>query len=468
MAVPTIPEYITVHLGSPSSSAQNVTVPFPDYIKNVASSEIYSTWPEEALKANILAEISFALNRVYSEWYPAMGYDFDITNNTAFDQKFINGRNIYENISRIVDELFNDYLRKEGTVNPFFSQYCDGKQVTCDGLSQWGTVPLAEDGLSAPEIIRYYYGDDTEIVVNAPVSENVPSYPGTPLTVGDLSENVRKMQIYLNRISRNYPAIPKITNVVGRFDENTENAVKTFQRIFNLTPDGVIGKATWYRIIYIYDAVTRISELNAEGVGYENLPKQFKGALKEGSRGGEVVTLQYFLNLISPFVDFIKPSATDGIYGTATKNNVVAFQRYKGLPATGEVDERTWNSLYNAYKGVVDYLREEKILEEVKTEPYPNVVLRQGDNGPSVRVFKTYLNYISQFFYDLPPLAESTVFDRRTQNAVTEFQRIFSLPQTGQVNELTWNTIADVYSVVRQGQQRLEGQYPGYELLREP
>ena len=468
MAVPTIPEYITVHLGSPSSSAQNVTVPFPDYIKNVASSEIYSTWPEEALKANLLAEISFALNRVYSEWYPAMGYDFDITNNTAFDQKFINGRNIYENISRIVDELFNDYLRKEGTVNPFFSQYCDGKQVTCDGLSQWGTVPLAEDGLSAPEIIRYYYGDDTEIVVNAPVSENVPSYPGTPLTVGDLSENVRRMQIYLNRISRNYPAIPKITNVVGRFDENTENAVKTFQRIFNLTPDGVIGKATWYRIIYIYDAVTRISELNAEGVGYENLPKQFKGALKEGSRGGEVVTLQYFLNLISPFVDFIKPSATDGIYGTATKNNVVAFQRYKGLPATGEVDERTWNSLYNAYKGVVDYLREEKILEEVKTEPYPNVVLRQGDNGPSVRVFKTYLNYISQFFYDLPPLAESTVFDRRTQNAVTEFQRIFSLPQTGQVNELTWNTIADVYSVVRQGQQRLEGQYPGYELLREP
>ena len=466
MAVPTIPEYITVHLGSPSSDAANVTLPFPDYIKNVASSEIYSTWPEEAIKANILAEISFALNRVYSEWYPAMGYDFDITNNTAFDQKFINGRSIYENISRIVDELFNDYLRKEGTVNPFFSAYCDGKQVTCDGLSQWGTVPLAEEGRSAIDIIRYYYGDDTELVVNAPVSENVPSYPGTPLTVGDLSENVRRMQLYLNRISRNYPAIPKISNVTGRFDENTENSVKTFQKIFRLTPDGVIGKATWYRIIYIYDAVTRISELNAEGVSYENLPKQFKGALREGSRGGEVVTLQYFLNLISPFVDFIKPIATDGIYGRATKNNVLAFQRYKGLPQTGEVDERTWNSLYNAYKGVVDYLSEEAILEEVKTEPYPGVVLRFGDNGPSVRVFKTYLNYISQFFYDLPPLAETTAFDRRTQNAVTEFQRIFSLPQTGQVNETTWNTIADVYSVVRQGQRRLEGQYPGYELLK--
>lgn len=467
MAVPTIPEYITVHLGSPSSDAANITVSFPDYIKNVASSEIYSTWPDEAIRANILSEISFALNRVYSEWYPSMGYNFDITNSTAFDQKFINGRNIYENISRIVDELFNDYLRKEGTVNPLFAQYCDGKEVTCDGLSQWGTVPLAEQGLSSTEIIRYYYGDDTEIVVNAPVSENVPSFPGTVLSVGSLSENVRRMQLYLNRISVNYPAIPKIPVTAGRFDENTENAVKTFQRIFNLTPDGVIGKATWYRIIYIYDAVTRLAELSAEGVGYENLPRQFKGALREDSSGGDVVTLQYFLNLLSPFVDYIRPVATDGVYGAGTRNAVLSFQRYKGLPQTGEVDERTWNSLYSAYKGAVDYLAEEEILERVNTEPFPGVVLRLGDNGQSVRVFKTYLNYISQFFYDIPPLAESTLFDRRAQSAVSEFQRIFSLPQTGQVNERTWNSIAEVYSALRQGQTRLEGQYPGYELFKE-
>lgn len=467
MAVPTIPEYITVHLGAPSSSADNVTVSFPDYIKNVASSEIYSTWPEEAIKANLLAEISFALNRVYSEWYPSMGYNFDITNNTAFDQKFINNRSIYENISRLTDELFNDYLRKEGTVNPLFAQYCDGREVTCDGLSQWGTVPLAEDGLSAEEIIRNYYGDDTEIVVNAPVSENVPSFPGTVLSLGSLGESVRRMQLYLNRISNNYPAIPKIPLSTGRFDENTENAVKAFQKIFRLTPDGVIGKATWYRIIYIYDAVTRLSELSAEGVGYENLPKQFKGALKEGSTGGQVVTLQYFLNLLSPFVDYIKPVAADGVFGSSTRNAVLAFQRSKGLPQTGEVDEKTWNSLYSAYMGAVDYLSEEKILEEVQTEPYPGVVLRTGDNGPSVRVIKTYLNYISRFFYELPPLAESALFDRRTQTAVTEFQRIFALPQNGQIDEKTWNSIAEVYSAVRQGQNRLEGQYPGYELLKE-
>lgn len=467
MAIPVIPEYITVHLGSPSSNAPNITVPFPEYIKNVASSEIYSTWPEEAIRANILAQVSFALNRVFSEWYRAMGYDFDITNNTAYDQKFIEGRNIYENISRIVDDLFNDYLRKEGTINPFFAQYCDGVNVSCEGLSQWGTVPLAQSGLSAPEIIQYFYGDDTEIVVNAPVSENVPSFPGTVLQRGDLSENVRRMQIYLNRISSNYPAIPKIVNVTGRFDENTENAVKTFQKIFNLQQDGIIGKSTWYRIIYIYDAVTRLAELNAEGVGYENLPKQFKGALREGSVGGDVVSLQYFLNLLSPFVDFIAPVSIDGVYGPGTRQAVLAFQRYKGLPQTGEVDETTWNSIYSAYAGVVDYLAMQNILEQVATEPYPGVILRRGDSGPSVRVFKTYLNYLSRFFYDLPPLAESIVFDRRAQDAVTEFQRIFSLPQTGQVNELTWNTLADVYTVVRQGQQRFEGQYPGYELLKE-
>ncbi|MEE1139389.1 MAG: peptidoglycan-binding protein [Acutalibacteraceae bacterium] len=467
MPIPVIPEYITVHLGAPSQNAPNVTVPFPDYIKNVASSEIYSTWPEEAIRANILAEVSFALNRVYSEWYRSMGYDFDITNNTGFDQKFINGRSIYENISRITDELFNDYLRKEGTVNPLFAQYCDGVQVQCQGLSQWGTVPLAQEGQSAAEIVRSYYGNDTEIVVNAPVSENVPSYPGTVLTRGDLNENVRRMQIYLNRISANYPSIPKIPAITGRFDENTENAVKAFQRIFKMTADGIVGKATWYRIIYIYDAVTKLAELSAEGVGYENLPKQFKGALKEGSVGGQVVSLQYFLALLGQFVDFIPTLTVDGIYGAQTVRAVKAFQEYKGLEPTGEVDERTWNSLYSAYAGVVDYLDMQKILESVGTEPYPGVVLRRGDTGPSVRVIKTYLNYLSRFFYELPPLAESAVFDRRTQEAVTEFQRIFSLAQTGQVNEQTWNTVADVYSVVKQGQTRLENQYPGYELLKE-
>ena len=461
--IPTIPTDITVHLGAPGSNAPDVTVPFVDYIKNVASSEIFSTWDEEAIRANILAQVSFALNRIYTEWYPAMGYDYDITNNTFYDQKFINGRNIFENISRITDDLFNDYLRKEGTVNPFFAQYCNGTTVTCDGLSQWGSQALALEGYSDVDIIKYFYGDDTEIVVNAPLAENLPSYPGTPLRLGDLNESVRRMQIYLNRISVNYPAIPKIPVVNGAFDENTENAVKTFQRIFNLTSDGIIGKATWYRIVYIFDAVTRLAELTSEGVGYENLPKQFKGSLREGDTGGPVVTLQYFLSLLGQFVDFLPVIAIDGVYGSGTARAVSAFQQYKGLPVTGEVDETTWESLYSAYKGVVDYL-DTKSQPQISTEPFPGVTLRRGDVGPSVGTFKSYLSYLSKVFFDIPAVAPNNVFDLRTQNAVKEFQRIFSLPQTGQVDQITWNTLADVYRTVRVGQQRLSGQYPGTEL----
>ncbi len=462
--IPVIPTNITVHLGAPGSNAPNVTLPFADYIKNVASSEIFSTWDEAAIRANILSQVSFALNRIYTEWYPAMGYDYDITNNTYYDQKFINGRNIFENISRITDDLFNDYLRKEGTINPFFAQYCNGTTVTCDGLSQWGSQSLALEGYSDVDIIRYYYGDDTEIVVNAPIGENLPSYPGTPLREGDLNESVRRMQIYLNRISNNYPAIPKIPVINGAFDENTENAVKAFQRIFNLDSDGIIGKATWYRIVYLFDAVTRLAELTSEGVGYENLPKQFTGALTEGDTGGPVVTVQYFLSLLGQFVDFLPAVTIDGIYGSGTARAVSAFQQYKELPVTGSVDERTWESLYSAYKGVVDYLQTKNQLSGIATEPFPGVTLRRGDVGPSVGTFKGYLSYIARVFFDIPPVAQNNVFDLRTQNAVREFQRIFSLPQTGQVDETTWNTIADVYRTVRAGQQRLSGQYPGTAL----
>ena len=465
--VPLIPSTITVHLGSPSSDAENVTVPFADYIKNVASSEIYSTWPPAAIRANILAQITFALNRVYTEWYRAMGYDFDITNSTAFDQSYINGRSIYENISETVDEIFNDYVRKKGTVNPYFTSYCDGVEVSCDGLSQWGSVTLAERGYSDTDILKYYYGEDTEMVVNAPVGDNLPSYPDTPLQRGQLNENVRRIQIYLNRISANYPAIPKIPVINGAFDESTEDAVRSFQRIFSLTDDGIVGKATWYRIIYIYDSVARLAELRSEGIGYENIPKQFRGSLGLGAQGGQVVTVQFFLTLISQFVDFVAPVNTDGVYGQNTANQVSAFQRYKGLPATGEVDRATWESLYDAYEGIVNYLEDRQEIKPVSTEPFPGVTLRRGDVGPSVSVFKSYLSYLSKVFFDIPPVNGSNVFDVRTQNAVRVFQRIFSLPQTGNVDERTWNTLADAYSTVREGQQRLTGQYPGRVLSQE-
>ena len=198
---PVIPETITVHLGTPSSSAENVTVSFADYIKNVASSEIYPTWPENAIRANIYAQISYALNRVYTEWYRARGYDFDITNSTAYDQSFVKGRNIFENISEIVDEIFNDYIRRQGFVEPLFATYCDGVEVSCDGLSQWGSVTLAEEGVIPYDILRNYYGDDIDLVFDAPVVNVIESYPGTPLRVGSSGDDVRRIQNQLNRIS---------------------------------------------------------------------------------------------------------------------------------------------------------------------------------------------------------------------------------------------------------------------------
>lgn len=234
--LPRIPETITVHLGLPNVPAENVTVSFPDYIKNVASSEIYPTWPEEAIRANIYAQITYALNRVYNEFYRSQGYDFDITNTTQFDQKFIKGRDIYENISRIVDEIFNDYVVEQGRVDPFFTAYCNGTTTLCEGLSQWGTVDLARQGFTPFRILQYYYGNDIGIVEDAPISANIPSYPGV-LRTGDAGNDVKTIQLQLNRIRENYPAIPVIENPTGVFDLQTEEAVRVFQEIFNLQAD---------------------------------------------------------------------------------------------------------------------------------------------------------------------------------------------------------------------------------------
>ena len=230
--IPFVPQNITVHLGTPTSDAANVTVSFADYVKNVASSEIYPTWEESALRANILAITSFALNRVYTEYYRSRGYDFDITNSTAFDQAFVNGRSIFENISRLVDDLFNDYLRRPEFVEPLAAKFCNGTTVTCEGLSQWGSQNLALEGYNSIEILRSYYGD-VETVVNAPIRGNRSSYPGTPLRVGSTGPNVVVIQASLNRISQNYPAIPKVPVADGIFGSKTEASVKAFQKIFD-------------------------------------------------------------------------------------------------------------------------------------------------------------------------------------------------------------------------------------------
>ena len=348
---PFVPENITVHLGTPSSNASNVTVSFSDYVKNVASSEIYPTWDESALRANILAIVSFALNRVYTEFYRSRGYDFDITNSTAFDQYFVNGRSFFDNISQLVDELFNDYLRRPGFVEPLAAKFCNGTTVTCEGLSQWGSQYLAQQGYNSDQIIRSYYGN-VETVLNAPVQGNMPSYPGTPLRVGSSGPNVVVVQTELNRISQNYPAIPKVPSIDGIFGRRTEAAVRAFQEIFNLEPDGIVGKATWYALVRLYTAVTQLSELRSQGQQFYAINWSPPGGLQPGDTGEKVRLLQYMLSVLSEYIPSIPPVEIDGVYGSATRAAVLAAQRRFRLPETGTVGTQTWDAIYDQFSGI--------------------------------------------------------------------------------------------------------------------
>ena len=353
---PYVPQYITVHLGPPGSDAENVTVSFPEYVKNVASSEIYPTWETAALQANILAIISFALNRVYTEFYPSRGYLFNITSSTAYDQKFIKGRNIFENISQLVDEMFNSYIRRIGFVEPLAAKFCNGTTVTCDGLSQWGSQAMAEQGADYMTILRSYYGDNIELVTNAPVRGIRYSYPGYPIRRGDSGEAVQRIQVMLNRISRDYPAIPKVYPVDGVFGPATEAAVKKFQEIFDLTPDGIVGNSTWYKMVFLYVGVLDLAELISQGQTYYpgGSGQPFPSVLSEGARGDSVRTIQYVLSVVSEFYSNIPRVAIDGIYGPATKNAVIAVQRMAGLTQDGIMGPRTWAALYRLYAGIVD------------------------------------------------------------------------------------------------------------------
>ena len=349
--IPYIPQRITVHLGSPASNAANVTVPFVDYVKNVASSEIYPTWEESALRANILAITSFALNRVYTEFYRSRGYDFDITSSTAIDQAFVNGRSYFDSISRLVDELFNDYLRRPGFVEPLAAKFCNGTTVTCEGLSQWGSQNLAKQGLNSTQILRNYYGN-VETVTNAPIRGITSSYPGTPLRRGSTGPNVVVIQVELNRISQSYPAIPKIPEVDGIFGSRTESSVRAFQEIFDLTPDGIVGPATWYALVRLYTAVTNLSELRSSGQQFYSISWAYPNALQNGDSGEKVRHLQYMLSVLSAYISEIPPLQIDGIFGPATRNSVIAAQRYFGLPQTGVVNEATWDAIYDQFSGI--------------------------------------------------------------------------------------------------------------------
>lgn len=385
--IPFVPQNITVHLAGPNVPAANVTIPFSDYVKNVASSEIYPTWEESALRANILAIVSFALNRVYTEFYRSRGYDFDITSSTAIDQAFVNGRSYFENVSRIVDELFNDYIRRPGFVEPLASKFCNGTTVTCEGLSQWGSQNLAQQGYNSIQILRNYYGN-IEIVNDAPIAGITSSYPGTPLRRGSSGPNVVIIQVALNRIAQNYPAIPKLPNVDGIFGSRTESSVRAFQQIFGLEPDGIVGKATWYALVRIYTAVTQLSELRSQGQQFYSINWSSPNALSQGDRGEKVRLLQYMLAVLSEYIEEIPTVNIDGIFGPATVNAVRSAQGWFNLPITGIIDDTTWDEIYDQYSGI-----ENTTLRNLET--FPREINDQSNNAIRNRYAAT--STMSQF-----------------------------------------------------------------------
>lgn len=463
MPNPRIPEQIVVHLGAPDSDAMNVSISFADYIKNVASSEIYPTWPEQALRANILAQISVALNRVYTEFYRSRGYNFDITNSPAYDQTFVYQRDIFSNISELVDEIFDSYIRREEFIEPLFATFCDGVEVTCNGLEQWGSVELAESGLDYFSILQRYYGNDIVLEEDVPVEDIPSSAPPVTLREGDTGRDVELIQRKLNRISTNYPGIPKIYPADGFFDTSTTDAVRKFQEVFDLEVDGLVGRATWNQIQFIYNAVKKLYTVNSEGLRITDVSTRYTDTLSEGSSGDGVLTVQYYLSYISLFVPSVLEAGFDGSFGPATANAVRSFQRTYGLPETGVVDRATWDRMEQVYFGIVSEIDYEFFGGRIL--PFPGRVLREGIEGNDVRALQEYLNYISATYPEIPRVNVDGVFGPSTAEQVRAFKEIFELPgSTDRVNAPVWNAIASVYDDLYTGGSVNAGQYPGYEI----
>ena len=439
---PVVPTEITVHIGSPEEAGKTITVPFPEYIKNVASNEIYPSWPADAIKANILAQISFALNRIYNEWYPSQGYNFDITSSPAYDQTFNEDSQFFENISQIVDDIFNNYIVKDDQVQPLFAAYCDGINTTCDGLSQWGSVELARQGLSPTEILKRYYGDDIRIVYNAPVSPNIPSYPGFPFRLGSAGNYVRQLKVQLNRISNNYPAIPKIEEENIFFTTDMEESVKAFQEIFDLPVTGTVDKATWYEVKYLYNAVKKVADLASEGISIEEVQFPYGETLQLGETGPYIRPLNYLLNFLSYFnQDIPKLNLSGEEFTENTKEMVIAFQTSNNIEADGIVDKNTWNALVTDYNQTKELIPEEYLYYEDKL--YPGIFLSLGMTGDDILNLQNFLYIICEKTHQIPGVRVNGTFDELTEESIKAIQKRYNLPENGVVGPATWQKIID-------------------------
>ncbi len=439
---PTVPNNITVHLGAPSKEAKDITIPFVDYIANVASSELYPTWPKNALIANIYAIISFALNRIYNEWYRSKGYNFDITNSPSYDQAYIQNRSVYENITDIANEIFNNYLVKKNQIQPLYAVYCDGRKTTCNGLSQWGTVTLANQGKTPLQIIQNYYGNDTIIKYDAPLGDSTIGYPGYELELGSAGNPVLAVQRDLKRIRQNYPAIPTISNTVGLYDEETVNAVKKFQEIFSLPITGIVNKSTWYKIKYIYNSVKKLADLYSEGLSKEEATFLYEDELNYGDTGIEVEFIHYYLDAIAFLDNEIPRLKTNSIYNNNSITMVKAFQKKYGLPVTGVFTYSDWKIMKNVYDKILESYPKE--YQNYVDELYPDYFLTKGMKNNDVKRLQLFLLAICKYDKSIPGVIVNGSFDDLTDRSIRKLQNDYGFETNGIVGPLLWKKIVEL------------------------
>ena len=439
---PIVPNNITVHLGKPDEAVKNITISFTDYISNVASNELYPTWPKEALTANIYAIISFALNRVYNEWYQSKGYNFDITSSPSFDQTFVENSSTYENINNIVEEIFNNYVVKGNQIQPYFTRYCDGRKTTCEGLSQWGSVSLANQNKKALDILKYYYGNDISIKYDAPVGDDTAGYPGYEIGIGNAGNPVLAIQRDLKRIRQNYPAIPNIQDTLGIYNEETEQAVKKFQEIFSLPVTGIVDKATWYKIKYVYTSVKKLSDLYSEGLTEEEATFLYEDELTYGDTGIEVEYIHYFLDALAFLDPDIPRLKTNSIYSNNTITMVKAFQQKYGLPVTGKFTYADWLVLQNAYNSILKSYPKE--YQEYINELYPDYFLTRGMSGKDVKRFQEFLLAICRYDKSIPGVRVNGIFDELTEKSVFKLQEDYGFDINGIVGPLLWKKVVEL------------------------
>lgn len=435
-----IPAVITVHLGEPDDhSAKNLTVSFLDYIKNVACSELYLTWPLEALEANIYVQVTLALHRLYTGWYSSKGYDFDITNQAAYDQTYVAGRNIYENISQIVDRQFDFYIREKESCVPLFPEYGNTSLKENKGLSKWGSVSLAQQGYSPIEILKVYYGDQIEIAQTNIVEEMASPYPGFILEQGSISPSVETLERSINRIHRNYPAIPMIIEMDYRFTSETQWAVSEFQKMFFLEETGKADAGTWNRIAFMASAILRLQDLNQEGQmqPIPSIPPSV--LLRLGSRGGYVRLAQYFIKVIACFYEDIRMVDIDGVFGKRTRAAVLDVQKRFELSPDAIIGPLTWDQLYNGYLGIA--------ISIGIVIPYPGYLVRRGTRGENVYLMQEYLKTISKRL-NVPDIDIDGIFGPGMEASVMAFQELFGLDPDGLIGKQTWERIVSIRRLI--------------------